>query len=121
MRVIKAAAAGAAALAMLMAPPLQMSATAHGGGFGGGHLGHGHFGHPFRSGFREGFGPWWPLYGGYVDLPPAGYGDFITYVLPEPVIPASQPPPPLQCQHSEETVTVPAEDGGTRQIRIVRC
>jgi hypothetical protein len=39
-------------------------------------------------------------------------------LLPDPVIP---PPPPLTCKHSLQTLTVPSEEGGTREIAIRRC
>jgi hypothetical protein len=29
--------------------------------------------------------------------------------------------PIVRCQHSRQTVTVPSEDGGTREITITRC
>jgi hypothetical protein len=32
-----------------------------------------------------------------------------------------EPPPALDCHRSHETVTVPSEDGGTREIKITRC
>jgi len=41
--------------------------------------------------------------------------------LPQRLDPYIPPPPPLSCHHSQETITVPSEDGGDRQIRITRC
>ena len=42
-----------------------------------------------------------------------------------PLLEGLDPPPPpprvLSCRRSQETVTVPSEDGGERQIRITRC
>jgi hypothetical protein len=31
------------------------------------------------------------------------------------------PPRALTCQRTEQVVTVPAEEGGTRDIKITRC
>jgi hypothetical protein len=36
-------------------------------------------------------------------------------------IATSAPPRASSCHHNVETITVPSEDGGTRQIRIFRC
>jgi len=49
-------------------------------------------------------------------IEPAGDVSLLQRI--DPYIP---PPPPLSCHHSQETVTVPSEDGGDRQIRITRC
>jgi hypothetical protein len=66
-------------------------------------------------------------FGGYL----AGYGIPGSYLEDfEPILagfpplridPIIPPPPPLTCSRSRETVTVPAESGGTRQITITRC
>jgi hypothetical protein len=32
-----------------------------------------------------------------------------------------QPPRVLSCQYTRETVTVPSESGGTREITVTRC
>lgn len=78
MRVINAAGAGAAALAILMMHPMGLAANAHGGGFGA-HFSH--FGHPFRSHFRGAFSQR-PFYGGYIDVPPFGYSNATSFVFP---------------------------------------
>lgn len=61
----------------------------------------------------------WPAYGS------AGTSlDYVSdYVGATPFQTLVPPTPPfaLSCQHSEETKTVPSEDGGTREIKITRC
>jgi hypothetical protein len=57
------------------------------------------------------------------------YGDFLLsgavrpsydlQVVPSQVDPVNAVTP--RCTQSRETVTVPSEDGGTRQITITRC
>jgi hypothetical protein len=54
-----------------------------------------------------------PHYYDYV--PPHPYYDYV----PPDAYDAMDPTP--VCHHSEEIVSVPAERGGTRQIRIIRC
>ena len=70
----------------------------------------GHFGRGFH--LHHGF---WPY-----------RGPVATYSLGAPVqaVPAQVEPVDAvtpRCTHSVETVTVPSEDGGTRQITITRC
>ena len=78
------------------------------------------------------FGRWpfygsWPLYGGLYGglyaVPPYGFDNDLTSSVPAPeqVIYVPMPPTALTCKHSEETVTVPAEAGGTKQLTITRC
>ena len=52
----------------------------------------------------------------YDNGPSDGFGD-ITSDMP-PLVEATPPRKPIICK---ETVTVPSEDGGTRQIRMIRC
>lgn len=106
----------------------------HAGGWHrGGHGVSGHYNglrHGGRHGgfFRRGRGWRWGGYPGYY------YGgDYL--VLPGvdewtfPPTPQLPPPPPplvpptfeLTCHHSRQTVTVPAEGGGSRQITVNRC
>ena len=50
-----------------------------------------------------------------------GYTDPAIEVLP-PIEPIQIPEPPgLTCHRTRETVTVPAENGGTRDITVMRC
>ena len=77
-------------------------------------IGHNRFYNPF-SGYLAGYG---------YEIPSAYFEGFepVFATFPplriDPVIP---PPPPLTCSRSRETVTVPAESGGTREITITRC
>jgi len=65
---------------------------------------------------------------------PYGYGGLVAtytpndYAAPVIVVPTSVTPavltpdvPVRQCVHSRETITVPAEGGGERQVTITRC
>jgi hypothetical protein len=75
---------------------------------------------PFRRNFafrRKNLAPggWWPYYYNDYDA----YGDMDTASVPKTS--GSEPIPAPVCQRSEEIVRVPAEGGGTRQIKIIRC
>ena len=66
--------------------------------------------------------------GGAVTVAPYGYAygayDAPSYVdIGPPVVAETPPAPPrvLTCQRREETVTVPSEYGGVREIRVTRC
>jgi hypothetical protein len=109
-----------------------ISGSAHfvGGGFGGHGFAIRHsFVRPFRRNFafRKGFafrrnfatGGWWPYYYDYT--PTDAYGDMYTTNYPETGGFVPEPMPTPVCHRSEEIVRVPAEGGGTRQIKIVRC
>ena len=56
-----------------------------------------------------------------------GYGGPVAtytptdYAAPVIVVPAVYPASAPRCVHSRETVTVPAEGGGERQVTITRC
>jgi hypothetical protein len=50
-----------------------------------------------------------------------GDSDGMTYATPETGGFITAPPPAPICHRSEETVTVPSEAGGTRQIKIINC
>lgn len=100
-RVIACGIGVACALALLAPPEVSARSSFARGGLRGPH-GHGH----------------WPY----------GYGPVATYAPAEyaaPIIvapaayPASAAAP--RCVHSRETVTVPAEAGGERQVTITRC
>jgi hypothetical protein len=104
-----------------------MSGGAHfgGGGFARHRLAIGHgFVRPFRKNFafrRRNFvtGGWWPY--DYDYGPTDAYGDMDTTTYPTTVGVVPEPKPAPVCQRSEEMVKVPAEGGGTRQIKIIRC
>jgi hypothetical protein len=84
---------------------------------------------PFRRNFgvRNGFairrnlstGGWWPY--DYDYGPADAYGDMNTASNPETGGFAPEPTSVPVCHRSEESVRVPAEGGGTRQIKIIRC
>jgi hypothetical protein len=61
----------------------------------------------------------WPDYG-YGDVPTDAFGDVDT-VTPETLGSVPEPKRASGCNRSVETVTVPSEDGGTRQIKMIRC
>ena len=110
-----------------------MALEAMAAGRGGGGVGHsfsgGHRGYSYGGAYRRGYGRgrysrgygyglyWYPYYG-YDYAPTDALGD-VTSATPPPVWLAPEPPrAPIICR---ETLTVPSEDGGTRQIKIIRC
>ena len=75
----------------------------------------------YRRDHRNDYGVYWypPYYEyGYDYGPSDAFGDLTSE--PPPLVGLAVGPPraPLICK---ETVTVPSEDGGTRQIRMIRC
>ena len=64
---------------------------------------------------------------GHRRAPLAGYGYVMPAAYIEPNIDEFASvrsivlSPAARCRHSRETVTVPSEDGGTREITITRC
>ncbi len=61
----------------------------------------------------------WPDYYGYA--PTDVYGDTGTMTYPETVGLVPEPMPVPVCHRTEEIVKVPAESGGTSEIKITRC
>jgi hypothetical protein len=57
-----------------------------------------------------------PLYGGYLILPP--YEPAVTYALPQPIEFVREQ---HNCRYDRQVVTVASEAGGTRQITVTRC
>ena len=116
MKVMRVTVAVVSALTMLLLAPLEGNASVQGVGqsshFKGQHLAqhHRHHHHPAIG--------QWPWYG-YYDLPPYTSDYDMTYSTPEAVVVA--PPPAVGCQHSEQTVKVPSENGGVREVTILRC
>jgi hypothetical protein len=118
---------------MLLLVPMGPVANAGGGGFGAhsSHSSHflsgpGLFSGPglsrhLNQGRPRGNFSQWPLFGGYYAVPPYASDNIITYAAPERVVFVAVPPRALSCKHSVQTVTVPAELGGTRDITITRC
>jgi hypothetical protein len=98
---------GVVAALGLAAFSLLPAAVAAKGFRGGGHL---HASHN-RLGV-------WP-YGGPVATYTPGYYAQPVAIVPVQVNPAAVAAP--RCTHSRETITVPAEDGGERQVTITRC
>lgn len=98
---------------------------AAGGGRGGSHgFGVVHGGHGFgHGGFRRygrSYGLYWypPYEYGYDYGPSDAYGDITSQLPPLVGLAAGPPRAPIICK---ETVTVPSQDGGTRQIKMIRC
>ena len=60
----------------------------------------------------------WPY--GYYDVPQYTPDYDPTYPTPETAVVAPTPPT-VGCQHSEQTVKVPSENGGMREVTILRC
>jgi len=108
----------APALAVVLLAPLAVMANAHGLGFGGHSF---HSKRHFGSAYRHGPYGQWPLYGGIVAVPPDASENIMTDATPETVVFVSEPSRTLSCHHSQQIVTVPSEQGGTRQITITRC
>lgn len=88
-----------------------------------------HFSSHFRMAHRRGHQHFarhnqnqnlWPWYGGYYALPPYASGnDGVTTTAPTTVlyVPVRTP----ICHKVQEVMTVPSEEGGTRQVTVTRC
>jgi hypothetical protein len=113
---VAALAASVAAMLLLVPWPTGAQArAAHGSHF---------FNHLHASRHNGTFGSYyWPFYSGaLVTVPsyaPAAAG--VAYAAPPSVVYVAVPPRALTCHRSRQTVTVPAEAGGTRQITVTRC
>jgi hypothetical protein len=108
----------------LLLAPIAVMANAHGLGFGA-HSIHSarHFGSAHRIGSAQrnkAYGQW-PLYGGVVAVAPDTSDSNMTYEIPQEVAFFPEPSRTLSCHYSQQIVTVPSEEGGTRQIAITRC
>jgi hypothetical protein len=105
-------AAIAASLAILLPASLQTAAHARHFRFSNrlhaAHHGHAPGGWPFFS-------------GGIVAVPPYAPVNWANYAAPPSIIYVPVPPRALTCHRTRETVTVPVQAGGTRQITITRC
>ena len=101
----------ASAFAMLLLAPIGKNVSAQGVAqphFKGQQFRHRHH-HPALS-------PWY----GYYDVPSYASDYDMTYSTPEAAVVAPTPPT-VGCQHSEQTVKVPSENGGMREVTILRC
>jgi len=61
----------------------------------------------------------WPWYGGVYATAP--YDNYATQVQPANFVYVVEPPRVHSCQYNKETITVPSESGGTRDITVTRC
>jgi hypothetical protein len=105
------------AIAMLLLAPFEAAARSGGAGFGA---------RSFHSRAHFRVHRHYPSYGGVAAFAPYDTPDFIgsaqlVGIASPPREPVRVPMPVLTCRHSEQTVTVASEDGGTREIRITRC
>lgn len=122
---------GAASMTGHAALARGMAGGAHfvGGGFGGHRFTLGAriparrfvVSHGFVRGFRRHFvsGGVWPSYDYFA--PNSQYGDMDTTTFPGAGDLAPEPRPVPICRRSEEIVRVPAEGGGTRDIKVTNC
>jgi hypothetical protein len=105
--------------ALCIAASLLMPATVDAKGFGSHHS----FGLAFSTHaagrHHHAFRRQRDFFGGYGYIMPA------TYIEPNTdgfsSVRTIMVPSTTKCTHSRETVTVPSEDGGTREITITRC
>jgi hypothetical protein len=114
LRIVSALCA-ACALAVLVVAPYEVAARPGGAGFGA---------HSFHPAGRHGSFRRSPSYGygtGFVSTPYYA-PDYVGSDAIERA--AALPPEPLRvmdCHRSQQTVTVPSEQGGTREITVTRC
>ena len=103
--------------------PLQPDMAANARGGMGGHSFHG--GGHFRGFHHQGRGRFarnnqnqWLWYGGYYTLPQdvSAAGD-VTSSVPVMYVPVRV----ASCHKVQEAMTVPSEEGGTRQVTVTRC
>jgi len=100
------------ALTVLLFPPLAAKASVQGVGQSS-HFKSQLLAHNHRHQNHRAFGLW--PYGDY-DVP--SYAPD-TYAAPEAVV--AEPTPSVGCKHSEQIVEVPSENGGVREVTILRC
>ncbi|HET7191645.1 MAG TPA: hypothetical protein VFI98_07000 [Pseudolabrys sp.] len=63
----------------------------------------------------------WPLYGGLYAMPPYDGDTPGEQAPPAVVVVRDYQLPRLVCEKYRETITVPSESGGTRDITVTRC
>ena len=99
-----------AGLALLL--PASLQTAAHARNF--------HFSNRLHGAGHHGGG--WPFFGGgIVAVPPYVPVDAVNYAAPPRIVYVPLPPRALTCHRTRETVTVPAQAGGTTQITVTRC
>jgi len=106
------------ALAALIFAPSEFSASAHGSGSGMHSM---HFGKHFRHGRHNNRFNQWAPYGGLYAVPPYDYDSDAGAAQPANVVYMPIVSRARSCQYIRETVTVPAEGGGTRDVTVTRC
>ena len=115
MKVTRITIAVVGTLTMLLLAPFDAKASVQGVGqsshFNGQHLAQ----HQFRPHHHRAFGQW-PWYGYYDEQPYTSDYD-MTFSTPE----TAPTQPAVGCQHCEQTVKVPSENGGVREVTILRC
>jgi len=100
----------------------DIAANARGGGMGG-HSMHGGshlkaFHHRGRGHFARHNQNQWLWYGGYYTLPTdVSATPGVTSSIPVMYVPVRV----ASCHKVQEAVTVPSEEGGTRQVTVTRC
>lgn len=120
------------AFGMLVFTPVQKLAHAHGFTISGASA---HSAHNFSSArhyrafgrwarHRSWWNGWWPAGGwppndGLFGVP--AYWPDYGYAAPVGILIRTEPINVLTCKRSQETLTVPSEESGTRQITITRC
>ena len=117
-RIGAARVAAAASLATLLLIPIEAAAKSGGVGF------HAHLNFPKSPHVKRYRGLNAFPYGGYfAGVAPSSYYTGPTDTIPPLQVREFPPDPPrvLTCQRSQETITVRAEGGGERQVRITRC
>jgi len=108
------------ALTMLPLAPLEAKAGVQGVGqsahFQGQQLAQHQFRHRHHHHRHPALSSWY----GYYDVPSYISDYDMTYSTPETAV-VVPTPPTVGCQHSEQTVKVPSENGGVREVTILRC
>jgi len=111
------------AVAITLIATVQPPTSARAGGHGAHRAGVAASRLMYWQGHRNRFGYALPYgyHGGVVAVGREPYDDFKPYVLSQELVLANEPPRVLDCKRSRQNVTVPSEDGGTRQISVTRC
>lgn len=126
-KLLKSVLAATSAFAVLVLVQPDFAASARGGGMGGhamhvsGHFRpfhrHGHFAHHNHN-QNQNQNLWWYGGYGYYTLPASTSGDdAVTSSVPVMYVPVRV----ASCHKVQEAMTVPSEEGGTRQVTVTRC